>query len=609
MVMIGVLLATAWGGLVMDDESEYIMIYANATDKGTYYGSDTKEFATYFASVELQTAITEAKNELAEKGRTITATSIVDDTISAWNEMGYLGPHLTVTDEDLALVPKVEDLYNTDGDFTGVPNIVFIMLDDAGWNDVDLGLVSTKYEGLFPNINGIVKDGGITLTNYLTGTICAPARGMFLTGRYSSILDMDGNAELQTEDVTLAHELKSAGYSTALIGKYGLVESNPLATPEYKGFDYFYGFHGSYIDKWTRELLPISTQNSYTSAGFTGSFVDLWEDNAWIGDVGEDWLADTLLEKGKDWLSSVEGQDNPFFLYYASDLPHVPTTEPDSRYIDKCESVDEDVEGICYYMLAIDEMVGEILCKVTDMGELENTLFVFASDNGGTSDGANVPFYGEKYYLAKGGYSAPAAIFGSLVPEELRGTTYDGMFHVTDWTPTLMHAATNGQWNGAMGGGDIDGIDQWGAVMEADGTKPRTSTLLYADAEENLGVVVDVDGVTLGYHMGTAWKDVVETTDTVSYEGEPVEVSQCVLDSTLSSTLALEAVSAIVGMHGATGATIRYLLLIGAMLIGAFALALRRHQGSKGVIAAQMRAAMGAKAPIADSVDMSYGTV
>lgn len=133
-------------------------------------------------------------------------------------------------------------MYIHEIDFTGVPNIVFIMLDDAGWNDVDLGLVSTKYEGLFPNINKLVKDEGITLTNYLTGAICCPARSMFLTGKYSSILDTDEDmAELQTEDVTLAHELKSAGYSTALIGKYGLVDANPLATPSYKGFDYFYG--------------------------------------------------------------------------------------------------------------------------------------------------------------------------------------------------------------------------------------------------------------------------------------------------------------------------------------------------------------------------------
>merc|ERR1711937_716964 len=126
-----------------------------------------------------------------------------------------------------------------------------------------------------------------------------------------------------------------------------------------------------------------------------------------------------------------------------------------------------------------------------------------------------------------------------------------------------MHAATNGQWRGPMDNLEIDGIDQWVAVMEADGTKPRSSTLLYADAEENLGVVVDVGGVTLGYHVGTAWDDVQDTDDIVSYKGEPVEVNECVLDSKLPSTLALEAVSAIVAMHGATGATTRYLLLIG----------------------------------------------
>merc|ERR1719331_2808053 len=89
-----------------------------------------------------------------------------------------------------------------------------------------------------------------------------------------------------------------------------------------------------------------------------------------------------------------------------------------------------------------------------------------------------------------------------------------------------------------MGGGDIDGIDQWGAVMEADGTEPRTDSIQYVDGDGSMTLVLTMeDGYSISYHKGAEWCDVLDSTETVTYTGEAIEETVCTdLGYTLSAT-------------------------------------------------------------------------
>jgi hypothetical protein len=242
---------------------------------------------------------------------------------------------------------------------------------------------------------------------------------------------------------------------------------------------------------------------------------------------------------------------------------------------------------------------------------LENTLFVFASDNGGETVSVNVPYAGAKYYMTRGGYSVPAAIFGSLVPEELRGTTYDDLFHVTDWIPTLMHVATNGMWNGSMSGDALHGVDQWEAVTTADGSVPRNGSIQYVDDKDRMSLVLEMDGYSLSYHKGTAWGEVDDTDDTVSLVDYTVEIDECAVDLFSSPAGSLESVAPAAAMletltmHSSPAASqaSRYVLVLAGVAV--VALIARRQRGVK---TSEQR---GAESKLADAhgVSMGYGTV
>jgi hypothetical protein len=102
------------------------------------------------------------------------------------------------------------------------PNIVFFLVDDWGYNDV--GFRSNYMSWTTPTIDAYVKEG-VTLTNYFTHYYCTPSRGALMTGRYAhrlGLIDVAKNCELPLTEVTMAQELKSAGYSTYMVGKWNL---------------------------------------------------------------------------------------------------------------------------------------------------------------------------------------------------------------------------------------------------------------------------------------------------------------------------------------------------------------------------------------------------
>merc|ERR1711998_670815 len=256
----------------------------------------------------------------------------------------------------------------------------------------------------------------------------------------------------------------------------------------------------------------------------------------------ESYLPFILQKKGEAMLEAAaerktsDGTVQPFFMYFASDLAHNPYVAPD-YYLDRCGyhvspySMDDD-DGYdadeklarCAMMLILDETIGNLTCKLESLGLADNTLIAFASDNGGDVPGDNYPYLGSKFYEVEGGIKTPAAVFGPLIPDHLRGTSYSNLFHVTDWLPTIMHVATGGAWTHSMLGeeNELNGVSHWDEMM---GTAkepyavPRDHALTYTDSTGRISLLMYHGDKLYQYMKGLKTEETFEPDQAYSVGG------------------------------------------------------------------------------------------
>ncbi|MCK5369898.1 MAG: sulfatase-like hydrolase/transferase, partial [Cyclobacteriaceae bacterium] len=197
------------------------------------------------------------------------------------------------------------------------PNIIYILADDLGYGD--LGCYGQKTIQT-PAIDKMATEG-IRFTDHYSGsTVCAPSRCTIMTGMHTGHAQVRGNARvpLKPEDVTVAELLQSAGYTTGLIGKWGLGEPETTGIPNKKGFDYFFGYlnqgraHNSYPDYLWRneEKVPLDNKVEYIRPNSTGSVAR--EKNTHSHDL--------FTEEALQFIES--NKDSIFFLYLAYTIPH-----------------------------------------------------------------------------------------------------------------------------------------------------------------------------------------------------------------------------------------------------------------------------------------------
>ncbi len=299
------------------------------------------------------------------------------------------------------------------------PNIVFIYLDDLGYGDLSCyGATAIKT----PNIDALAN-GGVRFTNgYATSATCTPSRYGLLTGVYpwrnkdAKILPGSAPLLIGKDQLTIPKMLKEKGYQTAVVGKWhlglgtGIVDWNQQldAGPNDVGFDYSYimaatqdrvptiyiyngkvvnldskdpitvnydkNFPGQPTGKENPELLSMKWHHGHNSSIVNGipriGYVSGGASANW-SDVD---LADHFLDKAQTYVKS--HKENPFFLYYALNQPHVPRT-PNPRFVGKSGMGPRgDV------ILEADYCVGEIIKTLKEEGVFDNTLIVFSSDNG-----------------------------------------------------------------------------------------------------------------------------------------------------------------------------------------------------------------------------------
>ncbi len=318
------------------------------------------------------------------------------------------------------------------GQDSKTPNVVFIIADDMGWNDVGYNNPSM----ITPHIDQLAKEG-VTFTHHYATPTCTPTRVGILTGQYPSRFGVTGpdyGKIFRDDTLTLANAIRDEGYHTAISGKWH-VGSPPKWTPTRYGFESSYGYFHGQIDP-------------YSHLYKTG--VKSWHRNdEYIFELGH--ATDLISDEAVRVIE--EKQDEPFFLYVSYSVPHYPLSEPE-----KWESLYSDVESESrrWYNASISHMdqgIGQIVEALDRTGQREDTLIVFVSDNGGqkgwsndqqyhgqyadkphTVLGDNAPLRGWKGQVYEGGIRVPGLINwkGKLKPR-----TFDMPIHCVDWMPTL----------------------------------------------------------------------------------------------------------------------------------------------------------------------------
>lgn len=342
---------------------------------------------------------------------------------------GYVCPWLSSD-----FVPRtIEQRYS----YKDAPNIVFVLIDDWGYND--FGKKSTYMSWATPTIDRLA-DEGITLNNYYTNELCAPSRGSLMTGRYNLRLGIFLNsAELPLSEVTMAEELQSAGYRSYIVGKWHLGISTINHLPIQRGFDYFYGYALGDNHYWSKKY---------------GRHLDLLENNKVVTNKYE---RDINLHAGYLYQTKAEEiikyhaknhHNTPMFLYYSMQLVHSPWTAP-IEYLQRCIERDDGAydiydddndrtsdmlkENYCAMNVMADEAIANLTCALNKYGFGSNTILIISGDNGGESHmtGSCYPFRGSKGSIMRGGISNHAIIHSSLIPEERKGESYDFDVHIT----------------------------------------------------------------------------------------------------------------------------------------------------------------------------------
>jgi arylsulfatase A-like enzyme len=342
------------------------------------------------------------------------------------------------------------------------PNIVFILADDMG--SYDVGWRGSQIKT--PNLDKLCAEGA-KLEQFYVQPVCSPTRSSLMTGRYpmrqglqSGVIRPWADYGLPLEERTLAQALHEVGYTTAICGKWHLGSIDKSYWPNARGFDMWYGHLQGALDYFTH---------------IRDDKLDWWRD----GQPNHDQGYSTFLV-GEEATRIIRNQpkDKPLFLYVPFNAVHSPLEVPD-KYSKAYPQFTGDRRTYAGMVTAMDEMVGKIIAAVDEAGRRKNTLFIFASDNGGPAPKkvtSNGPLRGGKFTLYEGGVHtcAFATWDGHIKP----GSTVNALMHMVDWYPTLVNLA-GGSLKQKL---PLDGKDLWPSITEGK-PSPRTEVLCNAAPE------------------------------------------------------------------------------------------------------------------------------
>jgi len=321
------------------------------------------------------------------------------------------------------------------------PNLIFIVADDLGYADLGCyGGRDAEFGPVSPVLDGMAAHGLRFTQGYSNSPVCSPTRFALMTARYQYRLR--GAAEepinsrsrgsptlgLPPEHPTLPSLLRHAGYRTALIGKWHLGYP-PAFGPLASGYEEFFG--------------PMSGGVDYFTHADSAGRHDLYEGTAERATDG--YLTDLITQRALDWVQRMAKGNAPFFLSLHYTAPHWPWETRDDR------ELAHNLKGSLFHLAGgnihtyrrmihhMDEGIGQLLDTLHQLGQMDNTLLVFTSDNGGERFSDNWPLVGGKMDLTEGGIRVPyIAHWPAVIPA---GAVSAQHCLTMDWSATLLDAA------------------------------------------------------------------------------------------------------------------------------------------------------------------------
>jgi arylsulfatase A-like enzyme len=361
------------------------------------------------------------------------------------------------------------------------PNLVIIMPDDLGWADVGFNQVeSLRAErddlAVTPEIDRLCA-AGMRLNRFYVQPICTPTRAALMSGRYpwrsgmaSGVILNHLEFGLPLDETTLAEVLREAGYGTYIIGKWHLGHHAAEYLPTERGFDYHYGLYMA-IDHFTR----------YWQGG-----LDWHRNREPVREEG--YATDLLADDIERIVAEHDFSERPMFLYHAMFAPHA-WNQATEEYMAPFQHVEnEGRRGLLGLLAAMDDAVMRTVRAFEKAGQLDNTLFLFFSDNGGPtrSQAINYPLRGSKGTYYEGGVRVAAFAYW---PGRIdAGTSTDALLYVADVFPTFAALA-----GARLPEKTLDGFDLTPVLIGDEASTGRSEIVfILEDSErERRGAMID----------------------------------------------------------------------------------------------------------------------
>eukprot|EP01084_Bolivina_argentea_P274855 468610_1 len=351
------------------------------------------------------------------------------------------------------------------------PNILFILVDDLGWNDLSYHK-GCDYSS--PNIDKLASNA-LELNNYYIQHICSPTRSALLSGTYPihtglqhGVIGCAAPYGLPLHYTIIPQDLKSVNYGTHIIGKWHIGFFAPSYTPIYRGFDTHFGYYCGMEDYYyhnnsangdkgydfRNQTEPIFIPNSYSTYLYGNETIRILKkyDND---------------QENKNW-----------FIYLPFQGVHSPLQAP-QYIIDSFNKTitDTNRRKKAAMVTVLDDVIGQIINFLQHESKKQlwdNLVLIFSTDNGGPVQQAasNFPLRGNKATLWEGGVKGAGFISGGWLNKTRRGKTMNGLFHITDWYPTLMDIVGIKASNSSI----LDGYSQLNNIQigESDIYSPRS---------------------------------------------------------------------------------------------------------------------------------------
>jgi arylsulfatase A len=366
------------------------------------------------------------------------------------------------------------------------PNVIFLLADDLGYGDI--GCYGQKKIHT-PNIDRLAAEGMRMMVHYSGNAVCAPSRCVLLTGLHPGhtyIRDNmefpggEGQAPVPTNSLTLPLTLKKLGYTTGCFGKWGLGPVGSTGDPQKQGIDHFYGYncqrqaHNYYpTHLWDNDQKVPLDNPAFSPGQKLPAGADPNDPASYARYRGKEYAPDLISVQALKFIG--DNKDKPFFLYYATTVPHLALQVPEDSLKEYEGMPDEPYVGNRAYLpnrtphatyaamiTRMDREIGRMLAKVHELGMDDRTIFIFTSDNGPLYDklgGTDTEFFqsdgifrGRKGAMYEGGLRMPCIV--TWKGHIAAGTDNNRVTGFEDWLPTLLELA--GQKDATPTG--LDGI-------------------------------------------------------------------------------------------------------------------------------------------------------